>query len=209
MITILGLLAVSESTQKPSDSDAASRIDQPRKVVVTPGDTEVERGTSLVITARFEGIDGDAVPDEAELLCTAADGSERRIGMAQNLDDPVLGGFVPSIDQAFRYRIVTPDWQSQDFDVDVFEYPSLVRSDAHLKYPDYTAMGEKRVEDTVRVSAVEGTEVTWICFLNKPVATAELVSADGTTVALQPDADTPGPTPPRLNSDKLGGSRCI
>ncbi len=154
-----------------------------------PGNTEVERGTSLVITARFTG---GNVPDKADLVCQAADGSERRITMTQNLDDPIVGGFLSSVDQAFQYRVVTPDWESEAFTVDVFEFPAMVRSDANLKYPEYTKLEEKRIEDTVRVSAVEGTEVTWLCFLNKEVVSAELVAKDGTRIPLQADADSPG-----------------
>ena len=138
------------------------------------------------------------MPDKADLVCTAADGTERRITMTQNLDDPVVGGFVSSVDQAFEYRVVTPNWESESYSVRVFEFPALVRSDANLKYPDYTGMEEKRIEDTVRVSAVEGTDVTWICFLNKAVASAELVAKDGTRIPLQEDADWPG-----AMSDKL------
>ena len=65
--------------------------------------------------------------------------------------------------------MITPDWQSELFSVDVFEFPALVRSDASLEFPEYTGMEQKRIEDTVRVSAVEGTRVTWVCFLNKDV----------------------------------------
>ena len=39
-------------------------------------------------------------------------------------------------------------------------------------------LADKLIEDTVRVSAVEGTRLTWICYLNKTVVTAQLVAAD-------------------------------
>ncbi len=67
------------------------------------------------------------------------------------------------------------------------------------EYPDYTGMDEKRIEDTVRVSAVEGTEVTWVCFLNKSVASAELVAKDGTRITLQEDAAWPGAMSTKLD----------
>ena len=111
--------------------------------------------------------------------------------MTQNLDDPVLGGFVASVDQEFDYQIITDNWTSEVYSVGVFEFPSLVRSDANLDFPDYTGMEEKRIEDTVRVSAVEGTKVKWICFLNKPVAAADLVSKDGQRIELAPDQEAP------------------
>jgi len=184
LAVILTMLAVSEAA---IEAETASRIERSADVEIFPGNTEVERGTSLVVTAKFDGW----VPDEAELVCESTDGSQRRYTMTQNLKDPVIGAFISAVDQTFQYRIETDDWQSDAFEVSVFEFPALVRSDANLKYPEYTGLTEKRVEDTVRISAVEGTEVTWLCFLNKDVTSADLVAEDGTRITLQPDADEP------------------
>ncbi|MCG8652593.1 MAG: hypothetical protein MI861_22325, partial [Pirellulales bacterium] len=190
LAVILVLLGV--SGWNAENNSASSTSPRRPKVVIEPGNTEIERGNSLVITARVAGAAGDRVPDGAQLVCTAADGAERRITMTQNLDDPVLGGFVASVDQPFTYRVETAGWQSESYSVDVFEFPMLVRADAQLTFPQYTGRKEKRVEDTMRVSAVEGTEVTWICFLNKAVASAELVAKDGARLALEPDPRWPG-----------------
>ena len=182
---ILGSLFVLAPKTEATSLSASTRSQQ---VTIDPGHTEIERGSSLVVTARFDGW----VPNQAELICEAADGNERRITMTQNLKDPVVGGFVPAVDQPFTYRVITPDWQSELFSVDVFEFPALVRSDASLDFPEYTGMEQKRIEDTVRVSAVEGTRVTWVCFLNKQVKAAELVSKDGTRLPLEPSDAFPG-----------------
>ncbi len=193
MCVVLSLLAVSEQTSRTGGSSSSNLSAAKINIAVTPGDTEVARGTSLVITARFEGIARELVPDQAELICVDQDGDQRRITMTQNLDDPVVGGFVASIDKPFTYQIITDDWESDTYSVDVFEFPTLVRSDAQLDYPEYTKLEDKRVEDTVRVSAVVGTEVKWICFLNKDVISAELVSKDGSErIALEPDDASPG-----------------
>ncbi|MEM8670314.1 MAG: hypothetical protein AAGG48_22505, partial [Planctomycetota bacterium] len=180
---ILTMLAVSEARLEPDVASRGSSVS--RDVQVLPGNAEVERGTSLVVTAKFTGW----IPDDAELVCVTSEGSERRYSMTQNLNDPVLGAFVSSVDQSFQYRIESKDWESEPFEISVFEFPSLVRSDANLEYPEYTQLSDKLVEDTVRVSAVEGTDVTWLCYLNKSVQSAELVSKDGTRIPLQ-KADT-------------------
>ena len=181
---VSSLFVVTPSTEATS----VSRSTQAEKVTIDPGNTEIERGSSLVVTARFAGW----VPDQAELICESEDGSERRITMTQNLKDPVVGGFVPAVDQAFVYRVTTPNWQSEPYSVDVFEFPAMVRSDANLEFPDYTGMETKQIEDTVRVSAVEGTKLTWICFLNKAVASAELVGKDGERIELTSSDKYPG-----------------
>jgi hypothetical protein len=56
-----------------------------------------------------------------------------------------------------------------------------------LSYPSYTKFPDNTIEDTRRVSAVQGTSLRWIFRLNKPVAAAALVAKDGTTIALQLD----------------------
>ena len=91
---IVGSLFVLTPETEATSLSASMRSQQ---VTIVPGNAEIERGSSLVVTARFDG----SVPDQAELICETADGSERRITMTQNLKDPVVGGFVPSVDQPF------------------------------------------------------------------------------------------------------------
>ncbi|TWT76390.1 hypothetical protein CA13_68840 [Planctomycetes bacterium CA13] len=188
MVAVLAMLFFADGSQRRAG--ATMPKSQSWTVKVEPGDTEVERGNSLVVTARFLSEElGGSVPPDAELVLTASDGAERRIAMTQNLKDPILGGFVSSVEEPFTYQIVAPTWQSETYSVEVFEFPALVRSDAELDYPDYTQLDDKRVEDTVRVAAVEGTQLEWICFLNKPVQSAELVEEGGTRIALVSSAD--------------------
>ena len=191
LVCVLGMLA---NAAPITNQNGIANIteDERFQVQVEPGDAEIERGTSLAITARF----AEDAPDEAELVCTSInkDGEEtvRRINMTQNLDDPIVGGFIASVDAKFTYQIVTEEWTSEEFNVDVFEFPSLVRSDADLDYPEYTGLDDKLVEDTVRISAVEGTKVKWLCFLNKPVESGELIDKDGTRIKLVKDDTVPG-----------------
>ncbi len=67
----------------------------------------------------------------------------------------------------------------------VFEYPELVRADAKLVFPRYTSLGPKTIEDIRHVTAVEGTELTLLCRLNKDVATAQLIDAEGKAIPLE------------------------
>ena len=67
--------------------------------------------------------------------------------------------------------------------------PELERTDAKLVFPQYTSLEPKTVEDIRHVTAVEGTELTLLCRLNKDVATAQLVDAEGQAIALKPLED--------------------
>ncbi len=150
---------------------------------------ELERGTSLIVTAHFPGL--ETIADQAELVCLAEDGSERRFPMKQTLDDPILSAFVASVDASLRYQVVSERYQSEIFTAEVFDYPALTRADAELKFPDYTGMQPKRIEDTVRVTAVEGTQLLWELNLNKPVDRATLVDTAGNRIELQVSGEEP------------------
>ncbi len=186
MAGVLGMLFVTSAD--PLQVGASIPRANQSNAIVDPGNAEIERGTSLVITARFESV----APSEAELRVIKRDGSEQRLTMKQNLQDPIVAAFLASVDEAFEYQILTRDWSSPTYAISVFEFPKLVRSDALLDFPEYTGMDDKRIEDTVRVSAVQGTILTWHCHLNKPVASATLVEKDGTRTPLQPMDRTTG-----------------
>lgn len=167
----IGMLVLLALGLKPLESrERIARL--PRgEVEVAPGDTELERGTSLVVLAKF----GEPVPDQVDLVLLAATPeAERRIPLTKSLSDPVYGGSVPDVQTDFSYRLEFGDRQTRDYSVKVFEFPRLVRADADLRYPDYTGLEPRRIEETRRISAVEGTRLDLGLQFNKPIVTARL-----------------------------------
>jgi hypothetical protein len=144
------------------------------EITVTPGDTLVERGSSLVISARF----GRQPPPEATLVVASASGKIQRIAMERHLADPVFGASLSEVSEEGRYHIEYDGQKTGDFKVTVFDFPSLVRADALLHFPDYTGLTNKTILDTRRISAVEGTRLTYTFQLNKAVTKAVLVSTN-------------------------------
>lgn len=144
-------------------------------VTVTPGDTALERGTSLTVMARFDR----SVPASATLVAGASAASERRLPLVRGMADPIFGGTLSEVTESFTYRIDYAGRRTRDFKVTVFEYPKLERSDVELTPPAYTRLPAQRIEDTRRVSAVEATQLSLTLQLNKPVATASLVPKSG------------------------------
>jgi hypothetical protein len=123
-----------------------------RSVAVTPGDANVERGSGLVILARF----GGQVPAEATLVIGTNAESSRRLPLTRTLADPVFGGSIPEVGSNLVYHVEFGTERTRDFAVTVFDFPALQRADARIVYPEYTGLPEKRIEETRRVSAVEG-----------------------------------------------------
>lgn len=136
-------------------------------VEVEPGNAEIERGTSLVVIAKFHA----AVPPEATLVVEGANAKP----MARNLDDPAFARHVPAVDAPLSYHVEFPGGRSDTFRVTVYEHPELRRVDARLVFPTYTGLDPKDVQDVRHISAVEGTEITLLCQMNKAVAAAVLL----------------------------------
>jgi hypothetical protein len=154
-------------------------------VEIDPGNIEIERGTSLLVVARFHR----AVPAEASLVVQSKSQPESRRAMTRSLEDPAFAGRVETVETDLAYRVEHGGRSTETFQVKVFEYPKLVRTDAKLVFPSYTSLAPKTVEDIRHVTAVEGTELTLLCRLNKKVATARLVDAKDEAIELTPSEE--------------------
>ena len=172
-------------------------------VAVEPGNTEVERGTSLLVLARFTG----PPPGDATLVYKNADGEVTRLAMAKSLDDPLFGGRVAVVDEPLDYHVELSGQTTEEYHAAVFEYPQLVRADATLVFPVYTSLEPRLIEYVRAISAVEGTEITLTCNLNKRVASAILVEQDAEPIVLAAvDEGQPGGG---LRSVTGGGLRSV
>jgi hypothetical protein len=157
------------------------------EVAVTPGDTKVERGTGLVISARF----GGKPPADATLVLVTASGKTKRLPLERHLADPVFGASLLEVDEDGLYRVEYGPKKTRDFKISVFDYPALSKANAALEYPSYTGLTNRMIPDTLRVTAVEGTHLTYTLELNKPVTRARLVAKDGSaalSLAVQTNA---------------------
>ena len=144
------------------------------EIAVTPGDIEVERGTGLVISARF----GGKPPPEATLILVSVSGKTKRIPLERHLADPVFGASLLEVAEDGLYRVEYGAKKTRDYKISVFDYPALSRADAALQFPNYTGLTNQTIRDTHRISAVEGTRLTYTLELNKPVARARLIGKE-------------------------------
>ncbi len=149
-------------------------------ISISPGDTSIEKGESLVVLARF----GQTLPPTVGLIVSEKNAVARTIPLVKSLADPVFGGSVPEVAGDFTYHLEYRGEKTREFKVSVFEHPRLVRADADLVFPAYTQLPPKHIEETRRVSAVVGTKLDFALQLNKPVASAQLVARDGKKTAI-------------------------
>jgi hypothetical protein len=152
-------------------------------VTVDPGNCEIERGSPLVIIAQFNR----ALPPDATLVVIGgADGSQSQ-EMSRSLNDPKFVGRVAAVNEDLSYRVEFAGKSSETFRARVFDYPALMRADARLEFPKYTALKPKVVQDVRHISAVEGTRLTLEFRINKPIADAQLIRDDGDKAVLAHD----------------------
>jgi hypothetical protein len=197
----LGLLgAMLWGLGRTGGGDAANAAASPRlqatgtisgfSLTVEPGNTEVERGTSLLVLARVTG----TLPDQGTLIFSPTEGEqpdETRLSLNRSLNDPVFGARIAQVNGPLQYRVELDGEVSPTYQVTVFEYPRLERADALLSYPAYTGLESRRVQDVRSLSVVEGTTVQLECQLNKPVVTAELTEPDQPAIVLTPTEGNP------------------
>jgi hypothetical protein len=143
-------------------------------VKVDPGDTTLEKGETLVVLASF----GGQLPTGVDLVVRTSGQTPRQIALAKNLADPVFSGSIPEVAQDLTYHLEYAGRSTQEYKVQVYEHPKLDHADVVLKFPAYTGLPDNPINNTRRVSAVEGTEMAWTFNLNKPVKSAQLVSRD-------------------------------
>ena len=172
-LALVALSAGPAAGTRPLLANAAAAVTPGKSFTVTvePGNTEVERGTSLLVLARVTG----AMPAEATLVFRTEAGEESRLPMSPSLDDPVFGGRIPR--RRCSRSTTTSSWAARP-------RPRTASPCSNIRgwrgptrswsIPAYTKLPEKLVQDVRTVSVVEGTELTLMCYLNKAVATATL-----------------------------------
>lgn len=176
--------AQTEEEAKPTDFQAT----------LTPGDAELERGSRLIIEARFNG----PVPADATLVVSEADGKEReRLPMRLTVDEQVFGGMINKVERDAKYHVEFAGQKSQVHTLTVFDFPALVGSDVIVTPPEYTKLPAKETKNTKKVTALEGSKIVWKIKVNKP-----LIAAGG---AGAPARKEVSPFSPHLTAAELFG----
>lgn len=171
------------AVQAAASSTSSSPPGAAWNVTVEPGDAELERGTSLLVLARFP----ERIPANVELVAVDNQAAEIRLSLQKSLDDPLFGGRIAVVDRDLTYHVEFDGQKSPEFNVTTFDYPALLQADADITYPAYTQLAAKTVNDIRRVTLVEGSTLHLACQLNKEVQSAVLVDEDAKSIELESD----------------------
>ncbi len=161
------------------------------EITVNPGDAEVERGSKLIVEAKFAG----RIPPDATVVIRdpGEDGAERgRVKLQPGLDELVFAGLITKVDSDAVYRVEFDGEKSDEFNITTFVHPKLEKADATITPPAYAEQETKTIEDTLKVSLLEGSDLAWSMKVNKPVKDAELFGIeDGAIIPLKPSSGDP------------------
>lgn len=188
-VVFLGMLGSAGPLNRRSSLVVAGNVS------VEPGDTSVERGSSMLVLARFAG----PMPADVRLITKSDAGSVETSAMSKSLDDPVFAVRVPRVNADLQYAVQHGGGQTQWFKASVFETPELKQADAELTFPAYTKLPVRREADVRSLTAVEGTTAVVTMKLNKPVAAAELKPANGKPIKLAIDPNKPDEATARID----------
>ena len=200
LLVLAGSVAWRTMERRPAAAAAVAAVTAPApvkakaklpfEIAVAPGDTEVERGTRLVVEAKFS----DATPDAATLVYTDDKGQVlERQPLRPSLDAKVFGGMISSVKVDGRYTIEFADQTSDHYRVTTFIHPELERADAHIQPPAYSGQKPRDVKNTLTVTLLQDSTLTYRLKLNKPVADAELFADAEHIIPLLPDPKDPQP----------------
>ena len=186
-VAVVGVMYNSETSRGrftieagQSKTEIAAR-DVSYGVTVIPGDTSVERGHSVVVTARFN----ESLPADVTLVVDDPKSGIKRFPLSTSLDDPIFAGMLASVARDQKYHVEYDKQRTEEFQITVFEFPKLEQVDATVTFPKYTKLPRTEIEDTMQVTVVEGSLVTLKCKLNKPVERATLIANDGSQISLE------------------------
>ncbi len=196
ILALMSFIAVGFAAMQVTSRSAAaiSRIQPPvvnstemLPLTVEPGNAELERGTSLLVLARFL----HKSPAEVDLIWKGADEHEHRQPLAKSLEDPVFAARLSAVKEDILYRIAFDTHETTDYRITVYDLPTLVRSDLQLTFPGYTNLEPKVLADAFEATVVEGTQIAIHCHVNKPLVSARLLASDNTAIELRADSANP------------------
>jgi hypothetical protein len=176
---ILPLILRTTGDQKPLAANPA--LEKLTDWVIEPGNTQIEKGTDLLVSVRFP----EQFTEEMKLIAESPNGESQSISLQRSMRDPIASASLRRVNQPLRYRIEGSSKTSEPFTVQIYEHPSVVQSDALIRSPAYAQQDEKTIANTRRVSIVDGATVAWSLRLNKPVVSAEWIDEDGETSLLE------------------------
>lgn len=199
---------VADTADSASNIDSASVVVEPGDTEIERGTglTVVARFSGpapaqVAVLFRSDETSVSTLDDAASAAASAATEPETaeplaaddviRADMTPTVDDGVFMARLPAITQDGTYLVAWGDEaadltsqtaSSDTYHISTFVRPRVVQVDATLTPPEWSGQQSSSVEDTLRITAIEGSDIRLQVHVNKPVAAASLQSAEDSVV---------------------------
>ena len=159
----------------------------PYSITVTPGDVIVARGSDQLIVAELAGFNAA----NATLFTRQRKGeSFQRLTMFSGATAGSFELMLLNLTDGADYFVEADGTRSPVFRLDVADLPYVDRLEQALRFPAYTGLADRVIEDGGDVAAIIGTVVTLRIHPTIPSATGMLVVEGRPAVALTPVGDS-------------------
>ncbi len=150
-------------------------INNPEISNVVPGNTTIEPGSSVEITAEIKGL----LREDVILNVDFEDDKSQKIVLTQK-NSSLMGnrcyyGDLNNIRMSLDYYISIGNVRSEKYHIKVAQRPAIVNLQVDLYYPKYTGMGTQSLSPNYGdISAPVGTKVVMKADTNKDIANASI-----------------------------------
>ncbi|MEP7116492.1 MAG: DUF4175 family protein [Acidobacteriota bacterium] len=157
----------------------------PYRIALTPGSGQVPRGADQLFTATLSGFSAD----DAVLLVRKGDATAfERVPMVKG-DTGAFEGMVFDVDQKLEFMAEAAGVRSPTFTLDVVDLPYAQRIDLEYRFPAYTGLEPRVVEDAGDIAVLTGTEVLVTITPTMPAPAGQITLHETTHVPLTVGAE--------------------
>jgi predicted RNase H-like HicB family nuclease len=160
-------------------------------ISVVPGNIDVVKGETVTVEATLSaGISTDPLPNELT-LSYSEEGVRTTEAVVLRADSSGVFRFLfPPLKQTVSYTVFGQDVSSDRFTITVTDRPFVRSLSVSLTPPGYTKLKFQSLEENIGdILVLPGTRVRWNVLPSKSVASATIVFANGTALAMTPRGD--------------------
>ena len=152
----------------------------PYRIALTPGTGTVPRGADQLFTATLSGF----TADDAVLLVRKGDATAfERVPMIKG-DNGAFEGMVFDLDAKLEFMAEAAGVRSGTFTLDVVDLPYAQRIDLEYRFPAYTGLEPRLIEDAGDIAVLTGTEVIVTITPTMPAPAGQLTLHESVQVPL-------------------------
>jgi len=159
----------------------------PYRIDVTPGSAKVPRGADQAIRAKLIGF---TAKDAAVLMRSAANAQFERVPLLPAANEAgSFEGMLFHLDKQTEYLVESNGVRSAKFTLSVVDLPTVSQLDLEYRFPAYTGLPPRKIENAGDVAAIRGTDVLFRVTPTMKTPGGRIVLNDGSSATLTAQED--------------------